>query len=63
MYADVTEKEREALLKELIGYEIRALNPPGRKLGEPLDETTAEYQAYLRYGWMWFLFDKAEKTD
>ena len=44
----------EKLLDELMDFEIASVDMP---------ERSKEYQAYVKYGWLWNLFYSAEYID
>lgn len=56
---ELTEQECEALLYELMRYEVDAFNQPD----DQISEKTPAYQTYVKYGWMWDIFYSAEYIE
>jgi len=54
IHVDLTQEDMEQLLDELMDFEIASVDMP---------EQSKEYQACVKYGWLWDIFYSAEYID
>lgn len=61
VHFDMTEEELDDLLDDLMEYEIDAFQVDNGT--QSAWEKTPEYQAYVKYGWMWNVFYYAKTIE